>query len=62
MSFLFVSIPGEIALLVAGYLPALWRERLPPEKTAGLTLFTLGGGAGASAGVPRARPSKGDVR
>lgn len=44
MSFLFVSIPGEIALLVAGYLPALWRKRLPPEKTAGLTLFTLAGG------------------
>jgi Na+/proline symporter len=42
MSFLFVSIPGEIALLVAGYLPALWRKRLPPEKIAGLTLFTLG--------------------
>jgi hypothetical protein len=43
MSFLFVAIPGEIALLVTGYLPALWRKRLPPEKTAGLTLFTLGG-------------------
>ncbi len=43
MSFLFVSIPGEISLLVFGYLPALWRKRLPPEKTAGLTLFTLNG-------------------
>ncbi|MBL9202274.1 MAG: sodium/solute symporter [Opitutaceae bacterium] len=42
MSFLFVAIPGEVALLVLGYLPALWRKRLPPEKTAGLTLFTLG--------------------
>ena len=42
MSFLFVSIPGEIALLVFGYLPALWRSRLPKEKTDGLTLFTLG--------------------
>jgi len=41
MSFLFVAIPGEVALLVFGYLPALWRKRLPPEKTAGLTLFTL---------------------
>ena len=41
MSFLFVAIPGEVALLVVGYLPALWRKRLPPEKTAGLTLFTL---------------------
>ncbi|HWL14935.1 MAG TPA: sodium/solute symporter [Opitutus sp.] len=41
MSFLFVSIPGEVAMLVFGYLPALWRRRLPREKTAGLTLFTL---------------------
>ena len=41
MSFLFVSIPGEITLLVFGYLPALWRRRLPEDKTAGLTLFTL---------------------
>lgn len=41
MSFLFVSIPGEIAMLVFGYLPALWRPRLPREKTDGLTLFTL---------------------
>jgi solute:Na+ symporter, SSS family len=44
MSFLFVSIPGEIALLVTGYLPALWRKRLPDWKIAGLTLFTLGAG------------------
>jgi SSS family solute:Na+ symporter len=42
MSFLFVAIPGEVAMLVFGYLPALWRKRLPAEKTAGLTLFTLG--------------------
>ncbi len=42
MSFLFVSVPGEAALLLFGYLPALWRKPLPPEKTAGLTLFTLG--------------------
>jgi Na+/proline symporter len=41
MSFLFVSIPGEVALLVFGYLPALWRKPLPAEKTDGLTLFTL---------------------
>jgi hypothetical protein len=41
MSFLFVSVPGEAALLLFGYLPALWRKPLPPEKTAGLTLFTL---------------------
>ena len=41
MSFLFVAIPGEVALLFAGYLPALWRRCLPPEKTAGLTVFTL---------------------
>lgn len=41
MSFLFVSIPGEVALLVFGYLPALWRRRLPAEKTDGLTLYTL---------------------
>ncbi len=42
MSFLFVSIPGEITMLVTGYLPAFWRKRLPSVKTAGLTLFTLG--------------------
>lgn len=41
MSFLFVAIPGEIALLLFGYLPALWRKRLPPEKIDGLTLYTL---------------------
>lgn len=41
MSFLFVSIPGEVTMLITGYLPALWRRRLPAEKTAGLTLFTL---------------------
>lgn len=41
MSFLFVSIPGEVSMLVFGYLPALWRKKLPPEKTDGLTLFTL---------------------
>lgn len=41
MSFLFVSIPGEVAMLVFGYLPALWRKKLPVKKTAGLTLFTL---------------------
>ncbi|MBI4624544.1 MAG: hypothetical protein HY736_15175, partial [Verrucomicrobia bacterium] len=41
MSFLFVSIPGEVAVLVFGYLPALWRKKLPAEKTDGLTLFTL---------------------
>jgi SSS family transporter len=41
MSFLFVSIPGEIAMLVFGYLPAFWRARLPQAKTDGLTLFTL---------------------
>lgn len=41
MSFLFVSIPGELTMLALGYLPALWRRRLPVEKTAGLTLFTL---------------------
>jgi hypothetical protein len=42
MSFLFVSIPGEVSMLVCGYLPALWRKKLPAEKTDGLTLFTLG--------------------
>ena len=42
MSFLFVSIPGEITMLLTGYLPALWRKRLPTAKTDGLTLFTLG--------------------
>jgi transporter, SSS family len=42
MSFLFVSIPGEVSMLVFGYLPALWRRKLPADKTAGLTLFTLG--------------------
>jgi len=42
MSFLFVSVPGEVALLVFGYLPALWRKKLPAVKTDGLTLFTLG--------------------
>jgi SSS family solute:Na+ symporter len=41
MSFLFVSIPGEVAVLVFGYLPAFWRRRLPAEKIDGLTLFTL---------------------
>jgi solute:Na+ symporter, SSS family len=41
MSFLFVSVPGELTMLVLGYLPALWRRKLPPEKTDGLTLFTL---------------------
>jgi SSS family solute:Na+ symporter len=41
MSFLFVSIPGEVTMLICGYLPALWRRKLPPEKIAGLTLFTL---------------------
>lgn len=42
LSFLFVSIPGEVSLLVFGYLPAFFRKRLPEEKIAGLTLFTLG--------------------
>lgn len=41
MSFLFVSIPGEVSMLVFGYLPGLWRPRLPPGKIDGLTLFTL---------------------
>ena len=41
MSFLFVSIPGEVTMLIFGYLPALWRKRLPAAKTDGLTLFTL---------------------
>jgi len=41
MSFLFVSIPGEITMLVLGYLPALWRKKLPAKNTDGLTLFTL---------------------
>ena len=45
MSFLFVSIPGEITMLVTGYLPALWRKKLPVIKTAGLTLFTLNSSA-----------------
>ena len=41
MSFLFVSIPGEVTMLVMGYLPALWRKKLPTRQTDGLTLFTL---------------------
>jgi Na+/proline symporter len=41
MSFLFVAIPGEITMLVLGYMPAFWRKRLPAQKTDGLTLFTL---------------------
>jgi solute:Na+ symporter, SSS family len=41
MSFLFVSIPGEVTMLVMGYLPALWRKKLPARQTDGLTLFTL---------------------
>ncbi len=41
MSFLFVSIPGEVTMLIMGYLPALWRKKLPAVKTDGLTLFTL---------------------
>jgi SSS family solute:Na+ symporter len=41
MSFLFVSIPGEVTMLVLGYLPAFWRRRLPAKQTDGLTLFTL---------------------
>lgn len=41
VSFLFVSIPGEVAMLVFGLLPALWRKRLAPERIRNLTLFTL---------------------
>jgi SSS family solute:Na+ symporter len=41
ISFLFVSVPGEVAMIIAGFLPAFWRKKLPPEKIQGLTLWTL---------------------
>lgn len=41
VSFLFVSVPGELTMLVAGLLPSLWRRRQSSDKIKGLTLFTL---------------------
>lgn len=41
ISFLFVSVPGEVAMIVAGFLPAFWRKKLPLAKIDGLTLWTL---------------------
>lgn len=41
LSFLFVSIPGEVTMLGLGLLPALWRRPPALEKVRGLTLFTL---------------------
>lgn len=41
VSFLFVSIPGELTMLLVGLLPTLWRPRLPEAQIQNLTLFTL---------------------
>lgn len=41
VSFLFVGFPGLLVVLTLGYLPALLPGRIDPEKTQGLTLWTL---------------------
>ncbi len=41
ISFLFVALPGELAMFVFSLLPSLWRSRLPEERIRNLTLFTL---------------------
>jgi len=41
VSFLFVAVPGEITMLVAGLLPSLWRPRQGEAKLRNLTLSTL---------------------
>ena len=41
ISFLFVPFPGFIVMLVMGYIPALLPGKPDPEKTDGLTLWTL---------------------
>lgn len=41
VSFLFVAVPGEVTMLVAGLLPSLWRRRPPGASLDNLTLHTL---------------------
>ena len=45
VSFMFVGFPGLVVMLVMGYLPALFPGKVEPEKTDGLTLWTLKKGA-----------------
>lgn len=41
VSFLYVGFPGLVVMFVLGYLPALFAGKVDPEKTDGLTLWTL---------------------
>ena len=41
VSFMFVGFPGLVVMLVMGYLPVFFPGRPDPEKTDGLTLWTL---------------------
>jgi len=41
VSFMFVAFPGLVVMLVIGYIPALLPGKIDPEKTDGLTLWTL---------------------
>ncbi len=44
VSFMFVSLPGFATMLVLGYLATLLPTKPDPEKTDGLTLWTLNAG------------------